>query len=64
MMSCLFSDELCENVTMGGMFSVIGIPIYELSESGVQAHINITVEVCPAGRGGGWSLNDCFILVW
>ena len=38
-------DELCEGIQMGLEYTVVGIPMYELSEGTSQAQISITVEV-------------------
>jgi len=37
-------DELTKNVLLGDMYSVIGIPVYELC--GTSASINVSIEVC------------------
>ena len=38
-------DELCEGVRMGGYYTVIGVPMYNLAEGTQQSFINTTVEV-------------------
>ncbi len=37
---------------MGGLYTVIGVPIYELSESAAHAYINVTMEVREREREG------------
>lgn len=38
-------DELCERVRMGGSYTVIGMPMYELAEGTQQSFISTTIEV-------------------
>ena len=38
-------DELCERVRMGGSYTVIGVPMYELAEGTQQSFISTTIEV-------------------
>lgn len=38
-------DDLCERVRMGGSYTVIGIPMYELAEGTQQSFVNTTIEV-------------------
>eukprot|EP00731_Ephydatia_muelleri_P031913 Em0023g420a len=40
----ILRDELCEGIQMGLEYTVVGIPMYELSEGTSQAQISITVE--------------------
>lgn len=37
-------DELIRDVLLGGLYTVIGIPIYQLC--GASANIDISIEVC------------------
>ena len=39
----MLTDELMKDVLLGGMYSVIGIPVYELC--GTSASINVSIEV-------------------
>ena len=41
----LSSDELCEDVRMGGEYSVIGIPVHTLTESSTHTQVTTMVEV-------------------
>lgn len=43
-LTIILRDDLCEGVRMGGECTVIGIPVYELSEVSSHAQINIVVE--------------------
>ena len=45
----LSSDELCEDVRMGGEYSVIGIPIHTLTESSTHTQVTTMVEVSSSG---------------
>ena len=38
-------DELCEGVRMGGSYTVIGVPMYNLAEGTQQSFISTTIEV-------------------
>ena len=43
--SMVVRDELCEAVRMGGHYTVIGVPMYNLAEGTQQSFINTVVEV-------------------
>ena len=38
-------DELCERVRMGGSYTVIGVPMYNLSDGTQQSFISTMIEV-------------------
>ena len=44
---CISPDELCGCVRMGGLYHIIGVPVYE-PESDGQLHmvISTSIEVC------------------
>ena len=44
-LSMVVRDELCERVRMGGRYTVIGVPMYELAEGTQQSFISTTIEV-------------------
>ncbi len=46
----LSPDDLCDGVSLGEAYTVIGVPVYELSESATHASIAVTMEVCELER--------------
>lgn len=44
-LSMVVRDELCEGVRMGGLYTVIGVPMYKLAEGTQQSFISTVVEV-------------------
>ena len=41
----MVSDGLCEGVRVGGEVSVIGVPVYNLTESSQRAFVTTKLEV-------------------
>ncbi len=44
-LSMIVRDELCERVRMGGSYTVIGVPMYELAEGTQHSFISTMIEV-------------------
>ena len=43
-----YVDELIRDVSLGGLYTVIGIPVYQLC--GASANIDISIEVLTLNR--------------